>query len=276
VKFQIQQELGAKPKNRKGAKESNYARWANRMVSAHSPFGYCGGVFRRSARRVCANTRLAITYRLRSQGEGSYRRQSRPFSKKRMARACRCHLEIWRRDGTNLPAADRQRRSLIVRSAAIVEERAFDGRRDPDSSGLGNSKPRNNPQRPTNRHKVFQKGNHEVWCPERLHQPRARLVSTVRARERTHDPQHRAEDNSFSLGRSDARTTQPTQQDRKIRAISSGGAVRLGVFGSLSVTSSTNANSVNRATAGTVPIHERGLGTFSQPKYAAQAVRWRG
>ena len=39
MKFKIQEELGAKPKNRKGAKESNYARWANRMVSEDSPFG---------------------------------------------------------------------------------------------------------------------------------------------------------------------------------------------------------------------------------------------
>ena len=48
--------------------------------------------------------------------------------------------------------------------------------------------------------------------------------------------------------------------------------MRLGVFGNLSVTSSTNANSVRIAAAGSVPIHERGLDSFSQPKCAAQAV----
>jgi hypothetical protein len=39
VKFQIQQELGAKPETSYGAKGSNYTRRANRMVSARSPFG---------------------------------------------------------------------------------------------------------------------------------------------------------------------------------------------------------------------------------------------
>jgi hypothetical protein len=106
-------------------------------------------------------------------------------------------------------------------------------------SKLGNSKPRNNPQRPTNRHKVFQKGNHEARCPERLHQSCAHLISAP---------------------------------PNKIRAINPGGAVRLGVFGRLSVTSSTNAKTVKITAAVAVPIHERGVGTFSQPKCAAQAV----
>ena len=48
--------------------------------------------------------------------------------------------------------------------------------------------------------------------------------------------------------------------------------MRLGVFGSLSVTSSTNANSVKITAAVVVPIHERGLGTFTQPECVAQAV----
>jgi hypothetical protein len=38
------------------------------------------------------------------------------------------------------------------------------------------------------------------------------------------------------------------------------------------VTSSTNAKIVKITPAVVVPIHERGLGTFSQPKCAAQAV----
>jgi hypothetical protein len=67
-------------------------------------------------------------------------------------------------------------------------------------------------------------------------------------------------------------THAPLNAPNKIRAINPGGAVRLGVFGSLSVTSSTSANSV-KITAGVVaPIHERGLGTFSQPECVAHAV----
>jgi hypothetical protein len=67
-------------------------------------------------------------------------------------------------------------------------------------------------------------------------------------------------------------THAPLNPPSKIRGINPGGAVRLGVFGSLSVTSSTNANSVKITAAGIVPIHHRGLGTFSQRKCAAQAV----
>ena len=69
-----------------------------------------------------------------------------------------------------------------------------------------------------------------------------------------------------------AATHAPLNPPSKIRGINPGGAVRLGVFGSLSVTSSTNANSVKITAAGIVPIHHRGLGTFSQRKCAAQAV----
>ena len=67
-------------------------------------------------------------------------------------------------------------------------------------------------------------------------------------------------------------TLAPLNAPNKIRAINPGGAVRLGVFGSLSVTSSTDANSVKITAAVVVPIHERGLGTFSQPECVAQAV----
>jgi hypothetical protein len=67
-------------------------------------------------------------------------------------------------------------------------------------------------------------------------------------------------------------THAPLNPPIKILAINPGGAVRLGVFGSLSVTSSTNAKIVKITAAVAVPIHERGLGTFSQPKCAAQAV----
>jgi hypothetical protein len=66
-------------------------------------------------------------------------------------------------------------------------------------------------------------------------------------------------------------THAPVNPPSKIRAINPGGAVRLGVFGSLSVTSSTNAKIVKITAAVVVPIQERGLGTFSQPKCAAQA-----
>ena len=67
-------------------------------------------------------------------------------------------------------------------------------------------------------------------------------------------------------------THAPLNPPNKIRAINPGGAVRLGVVGSLSVTSSTSANSVKIMAAVVVLIHERGLGTLSQPKCAAQAV----
>ena len=103
-----------------------------------------------------------------------------------MVSACKCRLETKQRGficgRSSKELVDRQCRPNRWRTARST------ARRDPDSSGLGNSKPRNNRQRPTNRHKVFQKGNHEVWCPERLHQPRVRLVSAVPLRERTHDP----------------------------------------------------------------------------------------
>ena len=67
-------------------------------------------------------------------------------------------------------------------------------------------------------------------------------------------------------------THAPLNPPRRIRAINPGGAVRLGVFGSLSVTSSTKANNVKRIAAVAVPIHESGLGTFSQSRCAAHAV----
>ncbi len=54
-------------------------------------------------------------------------------------------------------------------------------------------------------------------------------------------------------------THAPLNPPSKIRAINPGGAVRLAVFGSLSVTSSTNANIVKITVAVAVPIHERGL-----------------
>ena len=54
-------------------------------------------------------------------------------------------------------------------------------------------------------------------------------------------------------------THAPLNPPSKIRAINPGGAVRLAVFGSLSVTSSTNANIVKITVAVVVPIHERGL-----------------
>lgn len=54
--------------------------------------------------------------------------------------------------------------------------------------------------------------------------------------------------------------------------ISPGGAVRLGVLGSLSVTSSTKASTLKTATAGAVPIQESVCGSLSQPRCAAHAV----
>src|SRR3989442_15861053 len=64
----------------------------------------------------------------------------------------------------------------------------------------------------------------------------------------------------------------PAKAPMMMRAISPGGAVRLGVFGSLSVVSSTRASTVKTATAGTVPIQESRRGSLSQPRGAAQAV----
>jgi hypothetical protein len=73
----------------------------------------------------------------------------------------------------------------------------------------------------------------------------------------------------LSPGRSEACTTQRTQQDPRNQSRRRGAAR---VFGSLSVTSSTSANSVKITAAVVAPIHERGLGTFSQPECVAHAV----
>lgn len=91
----------------------------------------------------------------------------------------------------------------------------------------------------------------------------------VRPRERTHDHQHR-DKAQFLHPRAEA-THAPLNPRSKIRTINAGGAVRLGVFGSFSVTSSTKAKIVKITTAVMVPIQERGLGTFGRPKSAAQA-----
>src|SRR5947209_18711361 len=64
----------------------------------------------------------------------------------------------------------------------------------------------------------------------------------------------------------------PAKAPMTMRAISPGGAVRLGVFGSLSVVSSTRASTLKTATAGTVPIQESRRGSLSQHRCAPQAV----
>ena len=48
--------------------------------------------------------------------------------------------------------------------------------------------------------------------------------------------------------------------------------MRLGVFGSLSETSSASANSVNKITAGSEPSHASGEESLSHPRRAAHAV----
>lgn len=61
-----------------------------------------------------------------------------------------------------------------------------------------------------------------------------------------------------------------------MRAINPGGAVRLGVFGSLSATSSSKASRVRSATAAVPPIQENARDTFSQPRCVAHAVHATG
>src|SRR5580704_6807352 len=56
------------------------------------------------------------------------------------------------------------------------------------------------------------------------------------------------------------------------RASRPGGAVRLGVLGSLSATSSPRASKVYRPTAHVEPIHASGECSLSQPRRAAHAV----
>jgi hypothetical protein len=110
--------------------------------------------------------------------------------------------------------------------------------------------------------------------PERLHQSRSRLISAVRPRERTHDPQHVP--STIPSPPAEA-THAPVNPPNKIRAINPGGAVRLGVFGSLSVTSSTNAKIVKITAAVVVPIQERGLGTFKPAQMRGPGIhRWWG
>ena len=57
-----------------------------------------------------------------------------------------------------------------------------------------------------------------------------------------------------------------------MRAIKPGGAVRFGVRGSLSATSSTIASTVKITTAESEPMSASQPSSFSQPKYTAQAV----
>src|SRR5262245_40584751 len=57
-----------------------------------------------------------------------------------------------------------------------------------------------------------------------------------------------------------------------MRAIRPRGAVRLGVFGSLSATSSTTASNVKIATAGIEPMRASVPWTFIQPRWTAHAV----
>lgn len=64
----------------------------------------------------------------------------------------------------------------------------------------------------------------------------------------------------------------PVNPPMTMRAISPGGAVRLGVCGSLSATSSSIASRVKIATPGTEPMRENGRSHFDQPKYTAHAV----
>src|SRR5215208_3857040 len=57
-----------------------------------------------------------------------------------------------------------------------------------------------------------------------------------------------------------------------MRAISPGGAVRFGVFGSLSKMSSVMANGLRIITAGSEPMRDSGRASFSQPRYTAHAT----
>ena len=67
-------------------------------------------------------------------------------------------------------------------------------------------------------------------------------------------------------------THAPVNPPITIRAIRPGGAVRFGVFGSLSATNSTAASSVKIATAGSEPMRASGPWSFSQPRWTAHAV----
>ncbi len=73
-------------------------------------------------------------------------------------------------------------------------------------------------------------------------------------------------------GAAPAPTQAPVSAPVTIRAIRPMGAVRFGVFGSLSTTSSTIASTVRSATAGVDPITERGRSITSQPRWTAHAV----
>ena len=69
-----------------------------------------------------------------------------------------------------------------------------------------------------------------------------------------------------------AATHAPVNPPVTTRAIRPVGAVRLGVVGNLSTTSSRIANSVRSATAGVEPMRERGRSIFSRPRCTAHAV----
>ena len=64
----------------------------------------------------------------------------------------------------------------------------------------------------------------------------------------------------------------PVNPPVTMRAIRPGGAVRLGVLGNLSATSSTIASTVKIATAEKEPMPASGPSSLSQPKYTAHAV----
>ena len=73
-------------------------------------------------------------------------------------------------------------------------------------------------------------------------------------------------------GAAPAATHAPVNPPVTIRAIRPPGAVRLGVLGSLSTTSSRTANTVKMATDGTEPIRARGRSILSRPRWTAHAV----
>jgi len=57
-----------------------------------------------------------------------------------------------------------------------------------------------------------------------------------------------------------------------MRAISPGGAVRFGVFGSLSIKISVRANRLRIITPGSEPVRDSGRTRLSQPRYTAHAT----
>src|SRR5688572_22257703 len=57
-----------------------------------------------------------------------------------------------------------------------------------------------------------------------------------------------------------------------MRAISPSGAVRFGVFGSLSTMISAMANRLKIITAGSEPMRDSGRASLSQPRYTAHAT----